>query len=570
MRSSLVCAILGSLLTCLIIISFLVWCDVSTAIVGAVVALLVVLCFPSCRSTFRAFNMAKDLYGLHAPATQHEESQANQEGTTDTKDEEEAENGTNEMGITQMGDSEAVYRAFIIYRTSRAADRLCWIMFGAEIGLLFLFPVVSLLLTGDVGIGIIFLIIGIFSLCRYYMNAGVVLEEVGNLRALRGKDDHQKWQKRSRANDIVTNITRSRSRGPWIIVLAFFFFLCLALVISGMTAGDPQQSEGVEVTLVPGFVYIREENTLPYPTCSLDFNTGSPSGGVVSIIDFVFLASMAYETNSTRLQEFYDEWFGPGIAINMPDVVSEFRDQTQRETSPVTYNLASFPNRTSTGDPVAVVSIRGSQTSWDWLTNAQLWSSSLGMQLLQSFLPFGFVWRPIMDELVKGISIVESDSIKRVSYYVETTDFVQWVQASGAYANIKVTGHSLGGGLAIITGAQTGVSGIAVSGPNAMLTRKALDPPISAKALNTLTFNIVPERDVVPRVGGIAQLFEQVECTAPSQELFGCHTSTRTLCELMYKCGSGDRPPLCECVTKFGYPEPISTSGESFAEACAI
>jgi len=264
------------------------------------------------------------------------------------------------------------------------------------------------------------------------------------------------------------------------------------------------------------------------------------------------------------------QWFGPGVAVNMPMVVEAFRNQTNREASPVTYNLASFPNISSTGDPLGVVSIRGSQNSWDWLTNAQLWSAALGMQFLQSLLPFGFVWRPIMDELVKAISIVESESIRRVSYYVETTDFVEWLQRSGTYAGIKVTGHSLGGGLAIITGAQTGNSGIAISGPNAMLSRKAFDPPITKEQLNTFTFNVVPDGDVVPMVGGIAQLFENVECTAPVQDLFGCHTSWRTLCELLYKCGSGNRPVLCECVTEYGYPEPVSTNGESFAEACAM
>jgi len=103
-----------------------------------------------------------------------------------------------------------------------------------------------------------------------------------------------------------------------------------------------------------------------------------------------------------------------------------------------------------------------------------------------------------------------------------------------------------------------------------MLTRKAFDPPISEQTLNTLTFNVVPDRDVVPRVGGIQHLFENIECTAPATELFGCHTSTRTLCELLYKCGSGTRPPLCECVTEFGYPEPVSLNGDSFADACAI
>lgn len=103
-----------------------------------------------------------------------------------------------------------------------------------------------------------------------------------------------------------------------------------------------------------------------------------------------------------------------------------------------------------------------------------------------------------------------------------------------------------------------------------MLTRKAFDPPISEDDLNTYSFNIIPDRDIVPKVGGVAHLFELVDCRAPDQDLFGCHSSFRTLCELLYKCGSGDRPTLCECATEFGYPEPISTTGQSFAEACAM
>lgn len=47
------------------------------------------------------------------------------------------------------------------------------------------------------------------------MNAGVMLEEVGNMHALRGEDDHKIWQNRSRTNAIVTNVTRSRTRGKW-------------------------------------------------------------------------------------------------------------------------------------------------------------------------------------------------------------------------------------------------------------------------------------------------------------------------------------------------------------------
>lgn len=79
-------------------------------------------------------------------------------------------------------------------------------------------------------------------------------------------------------------------------MLGFFFFLCLALVIPGWTHGDSGGESSAGVTLAPGFSYIREEDSLPYPTCSLDFNSVG-QGGIISTVDFAFMASMACKFN---------------------------------------------------------------------------------------------------------------------------------------------------------------------------------------------------------------------------------------------------------------------------------
>jgi len=57
----------------------------------------------------------------------------------------------------------------------------------------------------------------------------------------------------------------------------------------------------------------------------------------------------------------------------------------------------------------------------------------------------------------------------------------------------------ISGGLAIITGAQTNSPVVALSGPNAMISRRTFDPPLRVDDINRLTFNIVPDRDPVPR-----------------------------------------------------------------------
>jgi len=126
-------------------------------------------------------------------------------------------------------------------------------------------------------------------------------------------------------------------------------------------------------------------------------------------------------------------------------------------------------------------------------------------------------------------------------------------------------------GLSIITGAQTGVSAVAVSGPNAIISRASFDPPITEDALNRFTFNIIPDRDLAPQLDLVANLNQKIRCTAPVDKFGACHEARRTLCEILYTCGTKNRPALCNCVTEFGYPEPVPKQGvnKTFAEECA-
>jgi lipase ATG15 len=135
--------------------------------------------------------------------------------------------------------------------------------------------------------------------------------------------------------------------------------------------------------------------------------------------------------------------------------------------------------------------------AWDALADAQLWSSAALAQYVRALLPVGEIWTPILMTLVKGVSLIETKSLEEVSYYRQTTEFVKKVVSEGYLPSI--TGHSLGGGLAIVTGAQTKRPVVALSGPNSMISRSTFDPPLDVDDLNQYTFNIIPDRDPVPR-----------------------------------------------------------------------
>jgi lipase ATG15 len=91
------------------------------------------------------------------------------------------------------------------------------------------------------------------------------------------------------------------------------------------------------------------------------------------------------------------------------------------------------------------------------------------MQVLRIIMPFGDVWTPIMPPLIKAIASVESDAVDQISFYRDTVEFTNWIKNRNDYSGVAITGHSLGGGLSIITGAITETLAVALSGPNAKL-----------------------------------------------------------------------------------------------------
>ena len=170
------------------------------------------------------------------------------------------------------------------------------------------------------------------------------------------------------------------------------------------------------------------------------------------------------------------------------------------------------------------------------------------------------------------------------------------------YAHIYIKLIALGGGLAMITGSQKQVPAIAISAPNALLSSVSFDPPITPDNLREFTFNVVPDRDIVPLMDDLSQNYQRIRCRLSGNSLAGCHskfsrdlinhllthtiscfhsqglnaTTTvpqQSVCEILYTCGSNGRPIPCHCSNKLGYEDPVpidSSSGLSFADACPL
>ena len=112
---------------------------------------------------------------------------------------------------------------------------------------------------------------------------------------------------------------------------------------------------------------------------------------------------------------------------------------------------------------------------------------------------------------------------------------------------LRTTGVSLGGGLALITGAQTDAYAFAFSGPNPTLARKTWNPPISLNNLKERVINIKPENDFVSSIGDVVPNYQLVRCRDWPAREHNCHSFWRIFCEYMYTCGSPSGKQMVAC-----------------------
>ncbi|MGK3754233.1 MAG: hypothetical protein ACI8RD_006542, partial [Bacillariaceae sp.] len=237
----------------------------------------------------------------------------------------------------------------------------------------------------------------------------------------------------------------------------------------GAISQDDGLGQRPPIVLVDDYYYPGEK-TLQYPTCSMSKGFQFSVDGEnfdSALADYAFLSAMSYEVPNVT-SYLLPQWFGTrGIAIDEDAFVKQYRKESGTDGNPTYFKLFTFPSMPGT----AVVAIRGSQTSWDWLVNMQLWSASGLAQIVKWLTPYGWLWTPVLDDvslfnfehllcayfvspwirimlsyifsslfaqLVWFVSIIQSNSLKKVSYYTVTTDFVNSI--SDTYDGLRVTG----------------------------------------------------------------------------------------------------------------------------------
>jgi len=365
--------------------------------------------------------------------------------------------------------------------------------------------------------------------------------------------------------EIMGSISHSNSVKRWVTLFIVTVAAIFILVLGAASDEEVTPNNRPELFFVEDFEY-KPQPHLPYPSCEVakSENFADPMKGLQN---YALFSALTYEWKNVT-ESVFEQWYGPGAVVDEEDRVIEYRKKMDNVNVPVWFKLFTFPSHPGTG----LVAIRGSETNWDWLVNVQLWASSALAWAISGIIPFGWLFNPVLDDLVAVVDTLVAKNIEEVSYYKVVTEFVNWLldENGGNFTDLRVTGPSLGGGMAIIVGAQTEANAIAISGPNAVLNRHTLDPPVTLEDLNTKTLDVIPDRDIIANIGGLSRVFQRVECTAGMNSLLGCHSMWRSVCELSYSCGTVGLAVFCRCTNDFGYPKPERIGNRTFEEACPI
>jgi len=563
--STLVCAMLGSVLLILFTAGGLVFLGLRTNIIAIGVVTVAFGTVPLLYTSVQFYNSMpeEDLYHYNTEADGNDCS-------------------------TEEGDERApALRAWRSYVVTQPKAWYCWCRFLVTFVVLFLCPLVYKFAAGMPKSGTFFLVAGVISGCRLHLDAGSIVKEFGTLDVIGIEGNSKKEQSfgsarqaqvmisRARASEMMGKISHNRLwLWFWIVIYAGLAALFLAVLCNvskdqahGLsaepTAGRPP------IRLLDDF-YWPPQPDVSYPICRLQKNYTIQGREQTHITDYNMMTALSYEAPSVTTY-ILGKWFQEeGFFVDETRLVAQWKEDSGNANTIMSFKLFSSASHPGVG----IVAIRGTETAADMFLNFQMYAPSFLTNIIEHVIPYRWIFQPILPWILYVSTWIGSEHLRTANFYSVITQFIKdltenhYTFEGKSFHTLRLTGVSLAGGIAMISGAQTGSSVIAFAAANPILAIHTIVPPISAKDIDATSMNIVPDRDVISRIGGRIRGAQSINCRDWPAPYKKCHSFWKQMCEFMYSCGSEGRPVLCICTERFSYPEPLPRGNRTYAQAC--
>jgi len=194
---------------------------------------------------------------------------------------------------------------------------------------------------------------------------------------------------------------------------------------------------------------------------------------------------------------------------------------------------------------LTVVAVSGTDPSmiFDMAENLRMWTEPVLLDILGTWFPTIRMWPRETTAMVIGevhkflgaLAIQDNEW-----HYHEILNHVRQIPRE---RNVVVTGHSLGGGMALVIGAMTDRLSVAINPPgvyHSMAKHMAQRGNDVVSSVHAKSLTVVTEGDWVQHFDKHGGLIQNVVCDRSQNVQLGCHMLEGTICHLLQSCGDPD------------------------------
>ncbi|CAK0904343.1 unnamed protein product [Prorocentrum cordatum] len=357
--------------------------------------------------------------------------------------------------------------------------------------------------------------------------------------------------------------------GPFFAILVFFMSVSSVILLSEIyILPTPDLSplmtverdnafmpscggEGDEGSCDPHHPWNGSDELAKYPVCNMAWGAATATLSSLDLAGLAHISGGSYAVRPEDINELLHRGynFSGRHGHHTPNYDTPIsQDPSPYKNVPRVLEIffpSKIPNRSGT----RVFAIKGTSTSYDAVTDASFFAGIEVLQLFNHIFPVLTVFPEWRIQWLLRPTLNQHTEDTEQSIFEEVEQRIKRSKKAHPADQVILTGHSLGGGIAQIVAARTGIPALVWSAPGILFSAHRFAKNVQHPWSELIRFEelakrsvtvVVPDLDPVPRVDEQIGMVQPVECRGRDGKLpfpWDCHPIKKTACEIWRVCG---------------------------------